>query len=263
MLPYSPLHHLLLAGAGVALVMTSGNVSDEPIAYRDDEALRAARLDRGPLPRARPPDRDAHGRLGAALGVRRGPAPRADAAALARARARQRRPARRCRCAGARVRRGAEEHLLRREGKPRLGRPPHRRPLQLRDAGRVPGGHRAFRAAVRGRAARRRARPASRLPVDRIRARARGRRARRRAAPPRPPRRRAGRARRAGAGGRCDLRRHGLRRGRHRLGRRAAVRRPARLRAGRSPAAGAPARRRAGDPPAVAHGMRLAARGAR
>ena len=34
MLPYTPLHHLLLAdfGAG-ALVMTSGNLSDEPIAY--------------------------------------------------------------------------------------------------------------------------------------------------------------------------------------------------------------------------------------
>jgi hydrogenase maturation protein HypF len=39
MLPYSPLHHLLLADAGVPLVMTSGNVSDEPIAYRDDDAL--------------------------------------------------------------------------------------------------------------------------------------------------------------------------------------------------------------------------------
>lgn len=39
MLPYSPLHHLLLADAGVPLVMTSGNVSDEPIAYRDAEAL--------------------------------------------------------------------------------------------------------------------------------------------------------------------------------------------------------------------------------
>ena len=38
MLPYSPLHHLLLSGAGAALVMTSGNVSDEPIAYRDDDA---------------------------------------------------------------------------------------------------------------------------------------------------------------------------------------------------------------------------------
>ena len=39
MLPYSPLHHLLLADVCEPLVMTSGNVSDEPIAYRDDDAL--------------------------------------------------------------------------------------------------------------------------------------------------------------------------------------------------------------------------------
>ncbi|MBA3319128.1 MAG: carbamoyltransferase HypF [Gemmatimonadales bacterium] len=38
MLPYSPLHHLLLADVGVPLVMTSGNVSDEPIAYGDEDA---------------------------------------------------------------------------------------------------------------------------------------------------------------------------------------------------------------------------------
>ena len=38
MLPYSPLHHLLLADVGTTLVMTSGNVSDEPIAYDDDDA---------------------------------------------------------------------------------------------------------------------------------------------------------------------------------------------------------------------------------
>src|SRR4051795_4714539 len=38
MLPYTPLHHLLLADAGVTLVMTSGHVPDEPIAYVDDEA---------------------------------------------------------------------------------------------------------------------------------------------------------------------------------------------------------------------------------
>jgi hydrogenase maturation protein HypF len=38
MLPYSPLHHLLLADSGCTLVMTSGNVSDEPIAFEDDEA---------------------------------------------------------------------------------------------------------------------------------------------------------------------------------------------------------------------------------
>ncbi len=39
MLPYSPLHHLLLADVGGPLVMTSANVSDEPIAYEDDDAL--------------------------------------------------------------------------------------------------------------------------------------------------------------------------------------------------------------------------------
>ncbi|GFO53637.1 carbamoyltransferase HypF [Geomonas sp. Red276] len=38
MLPYTPLHHLLLAGNFTALVMTSGNLSDEPICYRDDDA---------------------------------------------------------------------------------------------------------------------------------------------------------------------------------------------------------------------------------
>jgi hydrogenase maturation protein HypF len=39
-LPYSPLHHLLLDDVRRPLVMTSGNVSDEPMAYRDDDALR-------------------------------------------------------------------------------------------------------------------------------------------------------------------------------------------------------------------------------
>ncbi|MGI8863963.1 MAG: carbamoyltransferase HypF [Solirubrobacteraceae bacterium] len=38
MLPYSPLHHLLLADCDSALVLTSGNVSDEPIAFRDEDA---------------------------------------------------------------------------------------------------------------------------------------------------------------------------------------------------------------------------------
>jgi hydrogenase maturation protein HypF len=40
MLAYAPLHHVLLRDTGIPLVMTSGNNSDEPIAYRDDEAFR-------------------------------------------------------------------------------------------------------------------------------------------------------------------------------------------------------------------------------
>jgi hydrogenase maturation protein HypF len=39
MLPYSPLHHLLAGDVGQALVMTSGNLSEEPIAYDDADAL--------------------------------------------------------------------------------------------------------------------------------------------------------------------------------------------------------------------------------
>lgn len=38
MLPYTPLHELLLAEFGGPLVMTSGNLSDEPLAFHDDEA---------------------------------------------------------------------------------------------------------------------------------------------------------------------------------------------------------------------------------
>jgi hydrogenase maturation protein HypF len=40
MLPYTPLHHLLCHHLGAPFVLTSGNVSDEPIAYRDKDAFR-------------------------------------------------------------------------------------------------------------------------------------------------------------------------------------------------------------------------------
>ena len=39
MLPYTPVHHLLLQAVAGPMVLTSGNVSDEPIAYRDDDAF--------------------------------------------------------------------------------------------------------------------------------------------------------------------------------------------------------------------------------
>lgn len=41
MLPYSPFHHQLFSlDKNLALVMTSGNISDEPIVYRDDDAFK-------------------------------------------------------------------------------------------------------------------------------------------------------------------------------------------------------------------------------
>ncbi len=40
MLPYTPLHHLLLTELKLPLVMTSGNISEEPIAKDNEEALR-------------------------------------------------------------------------------------------------------------------------------------------------------------------------------------------------------------------------------
>ncbi|HEX6524768.1 MAG TPA: carbamoyltransferase HypF [Streptosporangiaceae bacterium] len=39
MLPYTPLHHLLARAVNSPIILTSGNVSDEPIAYQDNDAL--------------------------------------------------------------------------------------------------------------------------------------------------------------------------------------------------------------------------------
>ena len=141
MLPYTPLHHLLLADVGEPLVMTSGNVSDEPIAYEDEDAVERLDGDRRPVPAPRPPDPDAHRRFRGA--VARMMLRRSRGYVPGRWRCRSRRPA------GARLRRGAEEHVLRRARRARVGQPSHRRSRELGDAARLRGGHRALRAAVR------------------------------------------------------------------------------------------------------------------
>lgn len=43
MLPYSPLHHLLMRELGIPVVATSGNISDEPICTDEQDALRRLR----------------------------------------------------------------------------------------------------------------------------------------------------------------------------------------------------------------------------
>ncbi|MBV9314037.1 MAG: carbamoyltransferase HypF [Pseudonocardia sp.] len=43
MLPYTPLHHLLIELVAQPIVLTSGNVSDEPIAFRDNDAIQRLR----------------------------------------------------------------------------------------------------------------------------------------------------------------------------------------------------------------------------
>ncbi len=41
MLPYTPLHHILLKQSETVLVMTSGNYSENPIEYKDEEAIHS------------------------------------------------------------------------------------------------------------------------------------------------------------------------------------------------------------------------------
>ena len=54
MLPYTPLHHILLRDVGRPLVMTSGNLSEEPIAQDNDEARQPPGPPGRRLPDAQP-----------------------------------------------------------------------------------------------------------------------------------------------------------------------------------------------------------------
>ena len=150
MLPYSPLHHLLAADVGGPLVMTCGNVSEEPIAYRDDEARDAAADDRRRLPRPRPADPHAHRRPRAPIALALPALGAADAAPLPRPRAGERAAAAAGAASGAGLRRRAQEHLLPGEGRACLGRPSHRRPEELGDAELVPRGRSSTSSACSG-----------------------------------------------------------------------------------------------------------------
>ena len=223
------------------LVMTSGNVSDEPIAYgtrtRSSGSAGIADLF---LLHDRPIDTRTDDSVVRSTGA---------AAPLLMRRSRGYVPGE-PRAAGAGARRcspaapsSRAPSAWRRASAAWVG-PPHRRPEELGDAALLPRRHRALRAPVRGRARGRGARPAPglpRRPRTRWSARASSTSASSTTTPtwrPASP----STARRGPAVGR-DLRRHRLRARRDGLGRRAAGRRPRGLRARRE-LSGAPARRR-------------------
>ena len=133
MLPYTPLHHLLLADAGTTLVMTSGNLSDEPIAYGDEDALsRLGGIADLYLLHDRPIETRTDDSVVRSLGtLRERPLIFRRARGYVPASVPLPVPTSRPLLA---VRRRAQEHLLRRQGRPRMGEPPHRRPEELRDA---------------------------------------------------------------------------------------------------------------------------------
>ena len=256
MLPYTPLHHLLLRRLGRPIVLTSGNVSDEPIAYTDGDAL--ARL-AGIADAFLTHDRAIHIRTDDSV---------------------------------VRPLRGRETLLRRSRGyapeplglAARLPRPVLACGAELKNTFCLAVEDRAFvshhigdlenfetlRSFTDGIAHFRRlfdTEPevvaydlhpeylSTKYALD-LRRRGPGRGP----APPRAHRVLPGRQRGGGPGDRGGVRRHRLRHRRHDLGRGVPARGPGRLRAGRAPGAGAHAGRRRGDQAAVADGGRLSRR---
>ena len=191
-------------------MLTSGNRSDEPIAFRDDEARE--RLD-GIADAFLANDRPIHRRCEDSVVRRQFPIRRSRGFVPQALPARLRAPTHRCR-------RRAEEHVLRRGPGRRLPLAPPRRPRFRRRLRRLPRRPPALSRHARRRARGGRPRPPSGVPLDEVGGGA-GPSARRRPAPPRArcsvPRR----ARRGGPGARPRLRRHRVRDGRDDLGRRA------------------------------------------
>ena len=253
MLPYTPLHHLLLrAVGGRPLVMTSGNRSDEPIAYRDDDAVERLAGIADLFLTSRPPD----------------PRPRDDSVTRVVA-------GERCRAARAGSRRGRSPCRSPARGRPSrsggqlkgtfaLGRGPACLSSAITSATSITSRrYRAFggdRRPVRG-ALRRQARGGSSTTctpttLDRLRpAAARRPTSSSRPAPPCAHGELHGRAWPRRAGHRRHVRRHGLRDRRGRLGRRVPRRRSTAVPPRRPISARRHARGRPGRPRAVADGV--------
>ena len=160
-----PLHHLLLGGVGRPLVMTSGNLSDEPIAHDDgDAATRLGALVDGLLTHDRPihircDDSVARAARGALQVLRRsrGYAPEPLALPFA------------ARASILAVGAELKIDVAVTKGPSVVAEPPPRRPRAPRDLPVVPPGGRPSAGAVRRAARGRRARPPSRVPLDQVR----------------------------------------------------------------------------------------------
>ena len=242
--------------------MTSANVSDEPIAYLDEEAF--ARLG-GIADLFLVHDRPIETRTDDSVlrAARPSPCPAADPS-LAGIRAREPRTAPSRRAAGAGVRRRAEEHVLRGQGRAERGsRTTSATWRTTRRCGASSTGIGHFERLFAVRAGDRGTRPPSRVPLEQVRRRPRRCRAGGRPAPSRPPGGLPGRARGGGAGCGGHLRWHRIRDRRNRVGRRAPDWRAGRVPARRSSLAGPAAGRRARRARALADGLRLAGRRAR
>jgi hydrogenase maturation factor HypF (carbamoyltransferase family) len=165
MLPYSPLHHLLLADSDRPLVMTSGNVSDEPICHDDEDAReRLNKIADHFLLHDRPIHRRADDSIARVQGGGRASILRRARLRAAPAQARLYRGA-----PDAGLRRGAEEHFLLHARRPGFSESPHRRSGESGDAAIFPPGRRGFQAALQSSAGGGRLRPAPRIPFDQIR----------------------------------------------------------------------------------------------
>ena len=161
MLPYTPLHDLVMAGVGRTLVLTSGNLSDDPIAFTDDDAVaRLGPMVDGILTNDRPIHircddsvvRDAGDHV-QMLRRSRGFAPEPIALGF-------RRPP-----PGARRRRRAQEHRGRGQGRHGCRQPSHRRPGAPGHLPVVSPGHRPSLSPVRRRPRAGRPRHAPRVSV--------------------------------------------------------------------------------------------------